>query len=90
LRGFRFIGKHDGKYTLEGWARSAKKSEVTVSARQFYEPFERLAETTVRTTEQWKQFRVPIAPGKDFAAEVHILLPSDNTVDLAGVTLKAD
>jgi hypothetical protein len=89
-RGMRFIGRQAGRFTIEGWVRSARRTDVYIGARQFNEPFEKFAEQSLRTTEQWKPFKIPLAPGKDFAAELYLVVPADGSVDIAGLTVKAE
>ena len=90
VRGPRWIGKISTKQAVEGWVRSAKKTDLTVTFRQFGEPYEKFVELTVRTTPEWKRFKVPFIPGKDFAGELLLTLPSDGSVDIAGVIVHAE
>jgi WD40 repeat protein len=90
LTGPRFIGKVGARLVVEGWVRSAKRQEITLAIRQFFSPFDKFAEQSLRTTEQWKPFKVNVAPGKDFAAELAFTLPPDYTVDIAGLTVREE
>jgi hypothetical protein len=87
LRGPRLVGKAGDRLVVQGWVRSSKRSDLGVAIAQFWEPNQKLVDQNLRTTEQWKQFKVPMNAPNDFAAELILTVFGDNVVDVAGVTV---
>ncbi|MBI5773259.1 MAG: PD40 domain-containing protein [Verrucomicrobia bacterium] len=90
LRGPRFIARHNVRYTIEGWVRSAGRADLGVSARQFIEPFQKFQDQNVRTTADWKAFKVQFTPTQDFAADLVLSISTGGAVDIAGVTIRGE
>jgi hypothetical protein len=72
---------------IQGFVRSAKRSDLSVTVAQFWEPNQKYADQTVRTTEQWKPFKIPLNAPNDMAAELILTVASDSVVDISGVTV---
>jgi WD40 repeat protein len=87
LRGPRFIGHAGERFMIQGWARSAKRSDFSITVSQFWEPNQKFVEQGVRTTEQWKAFKIPFNALNDFAAELLLTVAGESTVDIAGVVV---
>ncbi len=96
IRGPRCLGKISSKQVVEGWVRSVKKSNLTVTVQQFgepdrSEPYKKFVDNkSVPTTPEWKPFKVPFTAAEDFAAELLLTVPSDGSVDIAGVIVHAE
>ncbi len=88
LRGPRFVCKRNTRCTIEGWVRSIVKSDLTIALCQFVEPNEKLKEQTIRTTPEWKPFKIQFVPLQDTAAEVRIYELAGASVDVAGITIR--
>jgi hypothetical protein len=90
LLGPRFVCKRNGRYTIEGWVRSALKSDLTVALCEFISSNDKLKEQTIRTTPEWRRFRIQFTPPQDTAAELRIYQGEGASVDVAGITLKEE
>ncbi|MFN7137952.1 MAG: TIR domain-containing protein [Limisphaerales bacterium] len=90
LRGPRIVCKKNSKLVVEGWVRSATKTDLSVVLNQFVEPFQKYREQTVRTTPQWKPFRIQFTSSQDIAAELRLLQSSGGSVQLAGVNIRQE
>jgi WD40 repeat protein len=90
VRGPRFICRRTARCTVEGWVRSATKSDVSVVILQLIEPRQKYKEQVVHTTPEWKSFKVQFGPSQDIAAEIRLLASAGGTVQLAGVSIKSE
>lgn len=88
--GPRYIAQPRERYTLEGWVRSPGRSDLGVSFVKFLEPQTTILSDTIRTTEDWKRFRVSVSHAEMLAGEVVLQVPSNATVDVAGLVLKLE
>jgi hypothetical protein len=84
------VCRRNGKCVIEGWVRSASKSDLNVIVGQFIAPYERYKEQVVRTTPEWKPFRIQFTPTQDIAAELRLLENSGATIQVAGLIVKTD
>ncbi|MDB6024037.1 MAG: repeat-containing protein, partial [Verrucomicrobiales bacterium] len=90
LCGPRFICKRNIRCTIEGWARSESKSDLTVALCQFIDPNEKLKEQVFRTTPEWKPFKLQFIPQQDVAAELRIYEIAGAAVDIAGIKVREE
>jgi WD40 repeat protein len=90
VRGPRFICKRNTRCTIEGWVRSLAKSDLTVALCQFVEPNEKIKEQTIRTTSEWKPFKIQFTPQQDTAAELRIYELAGAAVDVAGINVRQE
>ncbi len=90
LRGPRVVAPAGKKIVIEGFVRSDTLSDLTVIGRQFIEPYEEYGKQFVRTTKEWKPFKITIDPRKDAAAEAVLGVGTDAVVDVAGVKIRVE
>ena len=70
--------------------RSAKRSDVVVQLRQFLDPYEKHLDQIVRTTAEWKKFKLTVTATKDFAADLILQLSADASVDFADIVVNEE
>ncbi len=90
LRGPRFVCKRNGKFVVEGWVRSATKTDLNVVLNQFVEPYQKYKEQVIHTTPEWKPFKVFFSSAADIAAELRLQQSTKGAIQLAGVTVRQD
>ncbi len=89
IKGPRFVAKHGGKYVVEGWVRSANKTDLVVSVRQIVEPFQKYQEQVQKTGAEWSRFQIRLNPTQDYGAEL-VLSQSGGPLDIAGVVVRGE
>ncbi|MBA4148460.1 MAG: TIR domain-containing protein [Verrucomicrobia bacterium] len=90
LRGPRFVCKRNAKFVVEGWVRSTTRTDLNVVLNQFVEPYQKYKEQVVRTTAQWKPFKIQFSSSHDVAAELRLLPSTSGAVQLAGVIVRQE
>ncbi|MBI3875341.1 MAG: carbohydrate binding domain-containing protein [Verrucomicrobia bacterium] len=84
----KFTYKKGVKYAVEGWVRSAQKSDFKVGIRQIGDPYEFYHEQELATAIEWKPFEFAFTPDTDHEGVVMFVMPNAGTVDLAGVVAR--
>lgn len=90
LIGPRVVVPAGRRIVVEGFVRSETSSDLTVAGQQFIEPFEEYGKQFIRTTREWKSFKVTIEARKDLAAEVVLLVGTDAIIDVADIKVRAE
>ena len=90
LRGPRVICQRYNKCVIEGWVRSPIKSDLGVTIAQFVDPAQKYREQLVRTTPEWKRFRIQYTPTQNIASEVRLFANTGAHLQVASVTVRVE
>jgi hypothetical protein len=88
LTGPRIVCKKNEHCLITGWARSPFKSDLTFQLSEIIEPHRTYSEQTVRTTSEWKQFKLSFNAPCDLAAELVICEPSGASVHFSAIAVQ--
>jgi WD40 repeat protein len=90
LLGPRVAARAGRKIVVEGSVRSEAASDLTVVARAVVEPYDELGKQFIRTSREWKTFKIAIDARRDTGAEVVLQVATDGLVDVADVRVRVE
>lgn len=82
--------KKGTRYLVTGWVRSPDALGLKAVIRETGEPYQFFDEAELPATKEWKRFEFAFTPEMDFEGFLMFLFSAPGTVDLAGVSLKAE